>query len=106
MPDFARDQRLSEVPSSGLGQRIPEPLHARLERLCELVYEAGHERPTKMRMVAALLLAASTDPDQLATALADYDRATVGDALLEGERDRGVVSLPKRRPGPRSIRRG
>jgi hypothetical protein len=105
MPDFIRDQRLREAPNSGLGQRIPEPLHDRVERLCDLVYEAGYERPTKARMIAALLLAAEANPERLAAALAAYDRATVGDALLEGESDRAVVSLPQRRPGPRSVAR-
>lgn len=106
MPDFNRDQRLCEVPGGALGQRVPEPLHARVMGLCELVYTAGHDRPTKARMVAALLLAASPDPELLAAAVAAYDRASVSDALLESQADRDVVSLPKRRSGPHSVRSG
>jgi hypothetical protein len=102
VPDFNRDQRLLEAASSGLGQRVPEPLHARVEGLCELVYGAGHDRPTKARMIAALMLAARPDVEELVSALAAYDRATVRDAVLDDASGGSVISLPRRKSGPHS----
>lgn len=90
-----------------LGQRVPEPLHQRIEELCDLVYEAGEpQRPTKQQMVAALLLGAPTKADELVELIRRYGRATVADALVVAEARVGtVVELPKRKSGPRSARK-
>jgi hypothetical protein len=104
---FRPNDRLVEANPMPLGQRVPEPLHERVEQLCELAYDAGEpRRPTKQQMVGALLLAAPTDADELVELLRRYGRATVADALLEIETQPGsVIELPKRKSGPRSARR-
>jgi hypothetical protein len=101
VPDLNLDQRLSAAPTAGLGQRVPEAIHTRVEELRNLVYGAGHDRPTKAKMIAAILLAATPDAEQLAATLASYDRAYVRDALLSEQSQGQVVSLPSRTPGPR-----
>lgn len=90
-----------------LGQRVPEPLHERVEQLCDLAYEAGEpRRPTKQQMVAALLFGAPTDAEELVELLHRYGRATVADALIGSEAPAGdVIELPTRKSGPRSPRR-
>lgn len=104
MTSYNPGQRLCETNATALGQRVPEPLHARLAQLEQLVYDAGHQRPTKARLLAALVLAAPSNPVLLVDALAAYDRACVADALL-GDHDHGeVVSLPRRKPGPKTGR--
>ncbi len=104
-PIYDPNQRLTEADPKPLGQRIPNPLHERVDELCDVVYGAGHARPTKVRMLAALLLAASTDPAVLDELLRAYDRATVGDALVVSDRVEGtVIQFPERKSGPRSGR--
>jgi hypothetical protein len=104
-PSYDRNHRLIEADPRPLGQRIPNPLHERVDELCDVVYRAGHARPTKVRMLAAVLLAAPTDPATLDALLRAFDRATVGDALVApGRADGNVIRLPERKSGPRSGR--
>jgi hypothetical protein len=105
--EFDPSDRLVEPNPVPLGQRVPEPIHERVEQLCDLVYEAGEpRRPTKQQMVAALLFGAPADAEELAELLRRYGRATVADALVHSEAAVGdVIQLPKRRSGPRSSRR-
>lgn len=104
--NFDPNSRLIEANPVPLGQRVPEPLHERVEQLCDLAYEAGEpRRPTKQQMVAALLFGAPTDADELVKLLRRYGRAKVADALPRSEAAPGdVIELPKRRSGPRSSR--
>jgi hypothetical protein len=102
-PTYERGQRLIEADPKPLGQRVPNPLHERIEELCEVVYQSGHARPSKVKMLAALILAAPTDAATLGSALRAYDAATVEDALLAGQRVEGnVITFPVRKSGPRS----
>jgi hypothetical protein len=85
-----------------MGQRVPNPLHERIEELCDVVYAAKHGRPTKMRMLAALILGAPTDAAVLLRMLREYDGATVADCPAIPERAKGeVVEYPERKSGPR-----
>ncbi len=105
MSDYRAGDRLCETSEATLGQRVPEPLHTRVDQLRDLLHDAGHARPTKARLIGALLLAAEPDANKLMGALAAYDRASVGEALI-GKRGNGdVVTLPRRPPGPRPKRR-
>jgi len=106
-PNFDPSDRLVEANPMPLGQRVPEPLHERVEQLCDLAYKAGEpRRPTKQQMVAALLFGAPTNADELVELLHRYGRATVADALLRSETTAGdVIQLPKRKSGPRSPHR-
>jgi len=106
-PTYDRNQRLIEADPKPLGQRIPNPLHERVDELCDAVYGAGHARPTKVRMLAALLLAAPEDPAILDELLRAYDRATVGNALVASDRADGtVIQFPERKSGPQSGQHG
>jgi hypothetical protein len=101
-PRFDPDERLKEAKGRGLGQEIPIPLHERVEALCDRVYDAGYDRPAKVKMIAALLLGATCDPGELDRLLRDYDRARVRDALIDASiADGNVVEFPARRSGPR-----
>jgi hypothetical protein len=106
-PNFDPNDRLLEANPTPLGQRVPEPLHERVEQLCDLAYEAGEpRRPTKQQMVGALLFGAPTDAEELVALLRRYGRATVADALLQVDTPAGsVIELPTRKSGPRSPRR-
>src|SRR4051812_25033323 len=97
-----------DVTFKPLGQRVPEPLHERIEQLCDLVYDAGEShRPSKMEMLAAVLLGAPTEPDQLVDLVRRYGRATVKDAMVQPSVGSGeVIELPTRKSGPRGPRRG
>lgn len=102
-PNYDPDQRLTEADPKPLGQRIPNPLHERVDELCDAVYRAGNARPTKVRMLAALILAAPTDAETLDDLLRAFDGATVGDALVATDRAVGnVIQFPERKSGPRS----
>jgi hypothetical protein len=100
---FNPDDRLVEATEKQLGQRIPEPLHERLDELCDRVYESGaHSRPTKADLISAIILAAPEDPAELKAMLAQYGQARVRDALVGiGPSDAAVIELAPRRPGPR-----
>jgi hypothetical protein len=101
------DQRLVDVEKAPLGQRVPAPLHDRIEKLCDLAYEGGEpRRPSKMEMIAALLLASPTDTSALRNLLREYGEATVATALpWSSATDPGaVIELRKRTSGPRSGR--
>jgi hypothetical protein len=103
---FIATDRLIEADPKALGQRIPEPLHARVDALCDLVYEAGEaHRPTKAEMIAALILGAPEDPARLLDLVKAYGRACVRDAALGDGDDADVIDLPRRKSGPRSPRR-
>ena len=98
------DSRLVEVEKAPLGQRVPAPLHDRIEWLCDLAYEAGEpRRPSKMEMVAAVVLASPTDGESAREILKKLGEATVADALPGSESKPGdLVQLGKRKSGPRS----
>src|SRR4051794_10290951 len=103
-PAFRPRDRLLDANPKSLGQRVPEPLHERIEQLCERVYQAGERsRPSKMEMVGALLFGSSTDAEELRKLLRRYGEATVADALVEDAgNDQKVINLPRRKSGPRS----
>jgi hypothetical protein len=100
---YKAQDRLVKAKTASLGQRVPEPLHHRLVRLCDIVYDAGERvRPTKADMVAALILAAPEEPEELVRLLRAYGSATVGDTVVGEPQD--VISLESRTPGPRTGR--
>jgi hypothetical protein len=99
---FNPQDRLLETEAKGLGQRIPEPLHARLDALCNLVYDAGEaKRPTKADMVAALILASSEDGHELRLIYQAYGAARVADASVGPVESSALIELPRRTSGPR-----
>jgi hypothetical protein len=77
-----------------LGPTIPEPLHGRLEKLVMHAERAG-ERTTRKELVAALILAAPTSPEDVAGLLQDYRRAPAPETGSIFRRRRG---RPRRGP--------
>jgi hypothetical protein len=99
-------ERLVRGRHKALGQSVPESLHRRLERQCELAYEAGEpQQPSKMVMLAAILAESTLDPSELRRMLATYGEATNADALPWLDRGADIVEFPARHPGPRTGRR-
>src|SRR4051794_5021265 len=101
-PNFDVEARLAEQRERNLGVLVPIPLSERVETLTELLYREGYGRVPRKELGAALLYAATEDPDELAGIVTDYRRARVRDALVGGPPSENVVSFPHRRPGPRS----
>src|SRR5437660_1001605 len=77
-PDRLQDEKLTQ-----LTIHVPEPINHRLDQLVFLVEMETILETSRRELVAALVLAAS-DPDALASELARYERASVGDVALEG----------------------
>jgi hypothetical protein len=104
---FNPGDRLVDAHKEQLTGRIPEPLHERLDQLCDLAYEAGEpRRPGKAEMLAAVILASPTTPQEVRDMFRDYGNAKVVDAFLPSKQPTGsVVTLPERTSGPRSISR-
>jgi hypothetical protein len=101
-PEYDAELRLAEADPKPMGQRVPNPLHERIEELCDVVYAEKHGRPTKMRMLAALLLGAPTNATILQKMLLAYDAATVSECPAIPKRAEGkVVEYPERKSGPR-----
>ncbi len=105
-PKFDVGERLDEARERGVGVNMPVPLHERIDQLCELVYQAGLARPTKRKMLAALVLGSPTDANELDRLLRLYDQARVRDALATAAPEGTIVEFPRRASGPRPKRSG
>lgn len=102
-PAIPLDHRLRDCPERQAGMTWPSPIHARLDEMVAIVREEAGRATNRKELVAALLLAASTDPDQLDQIVRTYRLATARDALINANHvERGnVLRLPRHRPGPR-----
>jgi hypothetical protein len=81
----------------------PMPIHARLDELVEIARDQAGRETNRKELVAALLLAAPTDPERLDEIIKTYRLATAREALVKPEhveRD-NVLRLPSYGPGPR-----
>ena len=110
---MARERHSSEDPSTRLthakdrqfGFRWPLALDQRLDDLVERATDAG-EKTNRRELLAALLLDAAYDGEDLGRLLRRYRTSSVRDAMLvpgEGV-DGDVIEFPRHKPGPR-IRR-
>jgi hypothetical protein len=101
--NFPLDGRLVEQKERNLAVLVPIPLSERVEALAEMLYREGYGKVPRKDVVAALLLAATADAEELGTLLRAYRTARVRDALVEpAESDDNVVTFPNRAPGPRA----
>lgn len=98
--------RLRKCPDVAAGIRWPFPLEERLKQLVSMVEDEAGENTTKTEVVAALILAAPPDGEQLAGLLRRYRLASVGDAIVRSEEAslsniiefrRGKAGRPKKR---------
>jgi hypothetical protein len=99
---FDLDAPVADQRERNLGVLVPVPISERVEALTELLYKEGHGRVARKELVAALLLAAPTDPEELARRLRIYRTARVRATLLTEPSSENVVSFPARSPGPRA----
>lgn len=95
---------LHNCPEQRVGLALPAVLSDRVDALVALA-EAGGERTSRKELIAALILDASSNQDEISTLLRRYRLATVKSALI-GDRTPSASSgaLP-RKPGPRPRRR-
>jgi hypothetical protein len=93
------DQRLPECPERQSGIVWPAPIHERVDQLVAAARASGL-RTTRKELVAALVLAASEDPDELMALLLHFRRATAREALV-GSNDAEVIEFKRAKPGPR-----
>lgn len=97
------DEPLRDAEERPIGVSIPVPLSRRLDALVERAASAG-PRVYRKDLVAALLLAAPEDPDDLADLVLRFGRAKARDASLSGDQDGTVLELARPKPGRRPRR--
>lgn len=81
---------------------LPDVISERLDALVQQLDDAG-VRVTRAEVVGALLLAASTDADEMGRLVRTYKRAPVADAYF-GEPEGPGLKLGATHPGPRPRR--
>ena len=91
---------LRECPERPIGVSVPASISARLDALVDLAEEAG-PRLYRKDLVAALILAAPENGEELAELFLQFRRATVDDAAVSDDQLAHVLDLRRRRPGPR-----
>jgi hypothetical protein len=94
------DSPLRAAPERSIGLSLNDPISMRVDQLVDLIEQHG-ERTTRKELVAALILAAGSRPQELGDALRGYRRALVRDAFLDPALVGSAVRLPPRKPGPR-----
>ena len=75
--------------------RWPLPFDRRLNQLAQLAHEAGAGAPDRKWLLAALVLNAPVDGEQLADLLTAARRARVKDVILDVGEDDQVVPVPR-----------
>ncbi len=94
---------LRDCPEGSVGLSFPLPISDRLDALVSLA-EASGERTNRKELVAALILSAPSEGPELAQRLRSYRQASAGDAVLDGQETSAVLTIARRRPGPRPRR--
>jgi hypothetical protein len=83
----------------------PAPIDKRLSGLVDLAIDEGEQDSlSRSELLAALVLAATTDGEKLVALLRTYRKATVGQSVVRRANEpRGgnVITLDERRPGRR-----
>lgn len=103
LPPIPPDHRLRDCPHLQAGMSWPQPIHTRLDELVSLVRNEAGRDTNRKEFVAALILAAPDDAEQLDAMIKRYRLATAREALVDPAQveDGNVLRLPKHRPGPR-----
>ncbi len=83
---------------------FPLPISDRLDGLVSLA-EASGERTNRKELLAALILAASSEGQALVEFLRKYRQSSAGEARLDGRDADTALTVTARRPGPRPRRR-
>jgi hypothetical protein len=72
---------------------VVPPIYRRLDQLRELFHES--RRPSQPTLVSALIQSAPETAEELQELIDRYDYALPKDTLLNENRDKGIVNLPK-----------
>lgn len=91
---------LREAEERPIGVSVPAPLSKRLDRLVAATEGAG-VRVYRKDLVAALILAAPEDPDELLKLYLRYRRAKASEAGMGDGEDATVLELQRPKPGRR-----
>ncbi|MGE3422679.1 MAG: hypothetical protein AB7N24_11590 [Dehalococcoidia bacterium] len=94
---------LRNCPEQRIGLALPAVLSDRVDALVALAEEAG-ERTTRKELIAALILNASSNLDEISTLLRRYRLATVKSALIADRQQSASFHPMPRKPGPRPRR--
>ena len=97
------DDPLAACPERGVGLLLNDPINDRLDVLVDYVEGAG-ERTTRKELIAALILDAALDANELAACLRRFRLARVVDAVDTSNRRRTATPEAERQPGPRARR--
>ena len=98
---IAADTPLPNCPEHNVGMALCDPISDRLDRLVSLA-ETSFERTSRKELVASLILAASTDGAALVEMVRAYRQSTAEQARLDGRESGAPLTVPDRRPGPRT----
>lgn len=103
LPAIPPEHRLRDCPHRQAGMAWPTPIHARLDELVQLARDGAARETNRKELVAALVLAAPTDPDELDAVIRRYRLATAREALVSPEdvEHDNVLRIPRHGPGPR-----
>lgn len=94
---------LRDCPEDQIGISIPSPLNARLDLLVERANTSG-ERTTRKELLAALLLDASDQGEELGLAVRRFRAATAADGAPGDCSIERVLETRPKKPGPRARR--
>jgi hypothetical protein len=87
-------------PEQQMNVKLAAPLHERIEELVRLANTAG-AAATRKDLIAALVLAASSDPELLMAQVTRYRKGEAKDAAVSADRLDAVLRPQQRRPGRR-----
>jgi hypothetical protein len=91
------EAKLVEADSKQPGVRWPLPIDLRLDQLVAAANDVG-AATTRQELLAALVLSASSEPQQLHSSVLQLRTASVKDASTVGEVHRFPIHGPGRRP--------
>lgn len=94
------DRSLRDSERTGTMFNLPVALHHRLDKLVELTIDGG-VRAHRIDVVAALILAAPEDSEELLKLHLDYGKARVKDAAVKDEPIANVLHIDRAKPGRR-----
>ncbi len=98
--DVNPNRPLRETEERSIGVSVPLPLSRRLDLLVKRAERAG-ARAYRKDIVAALILAAPEEPEELLQLFTRYRTATAADAGLADEPGATVLRLQRPKPGRR-----
>lgn len=93
-----RSTKLARCPVVQTNVNWPVPVDQRLNELVSRLAEVGPGDISRSQLLAALVVAAPADADELDELLRRYRQLTAGGAVLQPT---GPIAIPARRPGRR-----